>query len=82
MHSSRMNIAPEIWYGIGAAILLVVMFYAWIRYLTRDKRKDKMTESATRILYNTPTRDDLAEPPAPDEIAKKGEEQPPPAAPR
>ena len=72
-----MNIAPEIWYGIGAAVLVVGMIYGWFRYATRDKRKDRMTESATRILYNTRTRDDAVEPPAPDEIAKKREQDRP-----
>ena len=72
-----MNITPEIWYGIGAAVLLVGMIYGWVRYATRDRRRDRMTESATRILYNSRTRDDDAEPPAPDELAKKHEEQRP-----
>lgn len=76
-----MNIAPEIWYGIGAAVLLLVMIYSLVRYATRDKRKDRITESATKILYNSRTRDDAAEPPAPDEVAKQREEQRP-AAPR
>ena len=77
MHSSRMNIAPEIWYGIGAAALVLGMIYGWARYATRDRRKDRMTESATKILYNTRTRDDAAEPPAPDETAKKREQERP-----
>jgi hypothetical protein len=73
-----MNIAPEIWYGIGAAVLMLGMIYGWFRYATRDKRRDRMTESATSILYNSRTRDDAAEPPAPDELAKRHEERRPP----
>ena len=69
-----MNFAPEILYGIGAAVLALVMIYALVRYATRDKSRDRMTESATRILYDTRTRDDAAEPPAPDELAKKHEQ--------
>jgi hypothetical protein len=76
-----MNIAPEIWYAIGAAALLLGMIYGWFRYATRDKHKARMTESATRILYNTPTRDDAAEPPAPDDLAKRHQEHRP-AGPR
>ena len=75
-----MNIAPEIWYGIGAAVLLLAMIYGLVRYATRDRRRDRMTESATRILYSSGTRDDAAEPPAPDELAKRQEEQRPPAS--
>jgi len=77
MHSTRMNIAPEIWYGVGAVALVLGMIYGWARYATRDRRKDRMTESATKLLYNTRMRDDAAEPPAPDEIAKKHEEHHP-----
>ena len=76
-----MNIAPEIWYGIGAAVLLLALIYGSVRYATRDRRRDRMTESATKILYNSRTRDDAAEPPAPDELAKRRQEQHP-AAPR
>ncbi|HEX5008362.1 MAG TPA: hypothetical protein VFV70_14705 [Hyphomonadaceae bacterium] len=76
-----MNLTPEIWYGIGAAVLVLGIIYGWVRYATRDKRKDRLTESATRILYNSRTRDDPVEPPSPDEIAKQREEQRP-SAPR
>jgi hypothetical protein len=72
-----MNIAPEIWYGIGAAVLLLALIYGSVRYATRDRRRDRMTESATKILYNSRTRDDAAEPPAPDELAKRRQEQHP-----
>jgi hypothetical protein len=74
-----MNLTPEIYYGIGAAILLLAMIYGWFRYATRDRSNDRRTESATRILYNSRTRDDASEPPAPDEMARKHEEQRPPA---
>jgi hypothetical protein len=77
MHSSGMNLTPEILYGIGAAALALGIIYGWLRYATRDKRRDRTTESATRILYNSRTRDDLVEPPAPDEIAKKRDEERP-----
>jgi hypothetical protein len=76
-HCTRMTFAPEIIFGIGAAALLLGLIYGWFRYATRDRRKDRMTESATRILYNTRTRDDAAEPPAPDEVAKKRDQEHP-----
>ena len=79
MHWSAMNLTPEILYGFGAAALVVGMIYGWARYATRDRGKDRMTESATRILYNTPTSDDAAEPPAPDELAKRRDDERPPA---
>jgi hypothetical protein len=79
MHSSGMNLTPEIWYGIGAAVLVFGMIYGWFRYATRDKRRDRITESATSILYNTRTRDDASEPPAPDELARRREEHRPPS---
>jgi hypothetical protein len=76
-----MTLTPEIIYGVGAAVLLVAMIYGLVRYATRDKSKDRRTESATRILYNSRTRDDDAEPPAPDEIAAKQQDNRP-GAPR
>lgn len=79
MHSFAMNLTPEIWYGIGAAALALGIVYGWFRYATRDRSQDRRTESATRILYNSRTRDDAAEPPAPDEFAKRREDQRPPA---
>lgn len=62
-----MSIPLEIIYGVGALVLLAGMAYAAIRYKTRNKALDPLTEAATRRNYETLTRDDVDEPPAPDE---------------
>lgn len=38
---------------IGVAVLGVALAYGMMRYATRDKRKDPMTEVATAQLYDT-----------------------------
>jgi hypothetical protein len=70
-----MSITPEIWFGIGAVLLLLGIIYGWSRYATRDRSRDGLTEIATRRLYDTETRDDAAELPAPDELAEERERE-------
>jgi hypothetical protein len=46
----------ELLYFIGAIVLLLVIGYGVYRDRTRDKRKDALTEAATREQYRHPER--------------------------
>jgi hypothetical protein len=46
----------ELLYFIGALVLLAVIGYGVYRDKTRDKRKDAITEAATREQYEHPDR--------------------------
>lgn len=46
-----MNSAPEVFYGIGAAILAIALIWGVIAYRTRNRSLDGVTECATRDLY-------------------------------
>lgn len=49
-----MNIDPEILFGIGALVLLVGMFWAMVVNRRRNRANDRVTDAATRDLYNHP----------------------------
>lgn len=49
-------IAFELFYIIGALLLLAGIGYAMYRDKTRDKRKDAITEAATKEQYEHPER--------------------------
>ena len=44
----------EIFYIIGAVILAAAIAYGLVQYYSRDKRKDAITEEATRMEYDAP----------------------------
>jgi len=46
----------EIFYFIGAIVLLLAIGYGIYRDRTRDKRKDALTDAATREQYRHPER--------------------------
>jgi hypothetical protein len=46
----------ELFYFIGAIVLLVAIGYGVAQDKTRDKRKDALTEAATREQYQHPER--------------------------
>ncbi len=46
----------ELFYFIGALVLLAAIGYGVYRDKTRDKRKDALTEAATREQYRDPER--------------------------
>jgi hypothetical protein len=46
----------EMFYGIGALILLLGMAWAVIDYKRRNRANDKLSEEATRQQYNDPDR--------------------------
>lgn len=50
------SMALEITYPIGALVLLVGLAIGAAMYLTRNKRKDAITEAATREQYEHPAR--------------------------
>jgi hypothetical protein len=45
---------PEIAYGIGALVLLAVLAWATWQYRNRNRANDRVTERATRELYQHP----------------------------
>lgn len=47
---------PEIFYPIGALILILGLVVAIWMNATRNKRKDAITEAATRAQYRDPER--------------------------
>lgn len=46
--------APEIFYPIGALLLLIVLVGAVIYYRRRNRANDRVTEKATHELYKDP----------------------------
>jgi hypothetical protein len=49
-----MNVAWEVFYGLGALALLGALAYGMWRYHTRNRANDKVTEKATHALYTHP----------------------------
>jgi hypothetical protein len=47
---------PEMFYPIGALILFIALGVGLVMNMTRDKRKDAITEAATREEYEHPKR--------------------------
>lgn len=47
---------PELFYGLGAVVLLVGIAYALVWYNNRNKSADPITEAATREQYDHPDR--------------------------
>jgi hypothetical protein len=45
---------PEIGYGIGVLVLLGVLAWATWQYRRRNRANDRVTERATRELYEHP----------------------------
>lgn len=62
-----MNLAPELLFGVCIVVLLGGLIYAAIRYKTRDRRLDPVSEAAAKRNYETTTRDDADEPASPEE---------------
>jgi hypothetical protein len=46
--------APEIFYGIGALVLLAALIWATLQYRARNRTNDPVTEEATRELFEKP----------------------------
>jgi hypothetical protein len=47
-------VAPEIMYGVGALILLGTLAWGTWQYNHRNRINDRVTEEATRELYEHP----------------------------
>lgn len=52
-----MNVAPEIWFGIGAALIALGLAAGWMMNKTRDRANDPRTEAATREQYRQAEED-------------------------
>ena len=48
------GIGWEAAYILGAIVLAAAIAYGLVQYYTRDKRKDAITEEATRMEYDAP----------------------------
>ena len=51
-----MRFQPEILWGVGAMALFVVLIYGMIQYKTRNRANDRVSEAATKALYDDPGR--------------------------
>ncbi len=47
---------PEILFGVGVGLLFVALIYGMIQYKTRNRANDRLTEAATKALYDDPER--------------------------
>ena len=45
---------PEVFYGIGAAVLLLALGWGLVQNKRRNRRNDPITEAATRAEYSNP----------------------------
>lgn len=45
---------PEIFFGLGALVLLAVLVWGMIQYKRRNRANDPITEAATRAEYDRP----------------------------
>ena len=51
-----LNLSWELAYPLGVLVLFGALAWAAIRYHTRNKANDKVTEAATREQYTRPDR--------------------------
>lgn len=47
-------LTPEIFFGLGALVLLAVLVWGVNQYRTRNRANDPVTEAATREEYDHP----------------------------
>jgi hypothetical protein len=47
---------PEVFFSLGAAVLLIVIIYGATRVARRNRRNDPITEDAVRELYKDPDK--------------------------
>jgi len=52
---------PEIFYGLGALLLLAALVWGVTQYRRRNRANDPITERATRAEYNHPETYDREE---------------------
>lgn len=56
--------APEIYYGIGAILILGGLVWGLVSYATRNKARDAASERKTREVMSNPGKDgDVPDPP-------------------
>jgi hypothetical protein len=49
-----MPFQPEILWGVGAVVLFAVLIYGMIQYKTRNRANDRVSDAATKALYDDP----------------------------
>jgi hypothetical protein len=54
--ASLMPFQPEILWGVGTIVLFVVLIYGMIQYKTRNRGNDRVSDAATKALYDDPER--------------------------
>lgn len=52
---------PEVFYSLGALLLLVALVWGVVQYKRRNRANDPITEQATRAEYNHPETYDREE---------------------
>jgi hypothetical protein len=45
---------PEVFYGLGALVLMAALVYGFVQYKRRNRANDPLTEAATREEYDDP----------------------------
>lgn len=45
---------PEVFWPVGAALLLAALVYGMIQYKSRNRANDRVTEKAAKRLYDDP----------------------------
>jgi hypothetical protein len=63
-----MTFTPEVFFGIGVAVLLIALIWGMIQYKTRNRANDRVTEKAAKKLYDNPETYDRKRPGLEDEV--------------
>jgi hypothetical protein len=63
-----MSFTPEVFYGIGAAVLLAALVWGMIQYKTRNRANDRVTEKAAETLLDDPQAYDRKRPDLEDQV--------------
>jgi hypothetical protein len=65
-----MTLQPEVFFGIGVAVLFVVLIWGMVQYKTRNRANDRVTEKAAEKLYDNPETYDQKRPGLQDEVRR------------
>ncbi|MGR4863958.1 hypothetical protein [Caulobacter sp. LARHSG274] len=57
-----MNFPPEVFFGLGGALLLAVLIWGMIQYKSRNRANDRVTEKAAERFYDNPEAYDRKRP--------------------
>jgi hypothetical protein len=53
--------SPEIFYGIGALVLVGALIYGTVQWHKRNRAMDRLTEAATQRVYDAAERQEKSE---------------------